>query len=738
MAEQRAAKERSFSSAFQQMASFVAIAKTANPSETREQLILQCFVVLPQDRFACAADLGAAIDTLFGLQIPEPAIEASLRKLTQQGLLLRRPAGHLGVSPNTESTLSRALEAAKQLEDDAKRGWTIQVQESFPRFDYEKAWQALRTYLRGAFRRHGIQAAALLDPAAPLSNEHAQSLSGILRAAVQEHFPSNDWPLAAEVLASFFETVRLDRRRAEYIALLADGAYNYFSLMVAPEVSDTLREKLSPLTLFLDTNFLFGLLKLHVNPQVDVSEELLSATAQFHLPFKLRYHEATVREMSNTLHYYGVELKKRKWPQSLSRAAVASGNLSGIELRFHEANAKLPLEPDDFFAPFQHWQVLLKDKGIDVYRAIARPEGLERRADLEAEYKDFLARQGKEKAFDAIQHDMAVLETVWRLRTNASSTLEAGALLVTQDYFLFRFDWERTRSEGQSTCTVLPNLLWQMLRPYVSDHALFDKAFAETFALPEFSSFGGGAASASSRMLSILAGYNDVAEETATKMLSNDFLIAQLQTKTTDTEFVETVESAFVSQNAILVEEKAAMERELKAARLAQVVREEELTAATDALRQKQEESDDVARRLAATLRERDDAILSLSRTGEANRTALLSLASESERSARERAEAERKLGKMAAAGGLATGVMMAGLFVLIINYVVEWPWLNRHPNGLGIETAITLALALLPPGAFVPRWRKWTWGAAMLAVVAAAIAILGPVPRQYQTPLGK
>src|SRR5207249_2967841 len=141
---------------------------------------------------------------------------------------------------------------------------------------------------------------------------------------------------------------------------------------------------------------------------------------------------------------------------------------------------------------------------------------------------------GREKPDPVIEHDMAVLETVHSLRSKASSTLDAGAVLTTCDYFLYRFDWEANRQAGNSTSTVLPSLLWQVLRPFVADSEDFDRAFSETFALPEFTLVRGGAERAASRMLSILASYKDIPEETAVKMLANDLLLTELQKKKTD------------------------------------------------------------------------------------------------------------------------------------------------------------------------------------------------------------
>ena len=66
-----------------------------------------------------------------------------------------------------------------------------------------------------------------------------------------------------------------------------------------------LRADLRPLTLFLDTNFLFGILHLHVHPQVGVSNELVRAIPKHSLPFELCYHPRTLREIQSSVHYYG-------------------------------------------------------------------------------------------------------------------------------------------------------------------------------------------------------------------------------------------------------------------------------------------------------------------------------------------------------------------------------------------------------------------------------------------------
>jgi len=151
---------------------------------------------------------------------------------------------------------------------------------------------------------------------------------------------------------------------------------------------------------------------------------------------------------------------------------------------------------------------------------------------------------------------MTVLDVVRQLRSNVGSTLDAGALLITCDYSLYAFDWEASKKKGILPCTVLPNLFWQVSRPFIPSDENFSLAFAQTFAIPEFRTINSGAAEACSKMVNIMAGYNDFPEETAVEMLSNDILIDQLRKAQNDEEFQNYVEEAIVKENAQLVTEK--------------------------------------------------------------------------------------------------------------------------------------------------------------------------------------
>src|SRR5205823_7934936 len=90
----------------QQMASFVAIAKTRNSIEVLDELVQQCFVVLPNESFATAGDILTAIQSLFpGLGLDEKEVAQSIDRLRNRNRLTVAPDGHLSLSTDGEREL---------------------------------------------------------------------------------------------------------------------------------------------------------------------------------------------------------------------------------------------------------------------------------------------------------------------------------------------------------------------------------------------------------------------------------------------------------------------------------------------------------------------------------------------------------------------------------------------------------------------------------------------------------
>jgi len=278
--------------------------------------------------------------------------------------------------------------------------------------------------------------------------------------------------------------------------------------------------------------------------------------------------------------------------------------------------------------------------------------------------------------------------------------------------------------------------IWQLLRPFVSDSIEFDQAFAETFALPEFSLTRGGAAKAASKMLSILASYRDIPEETASKMLANDLLLAELQLKRTDVDFERTVESALAKENAGLLEEKAALAQQLINEKQQREAKELELTTATEVLAEKQRELE----RKEQELNEKNASFNKLKEEKLGADIQIRTIVEQTieERGAKESAEkevknlkeaqlkAERSAKKLKRMFAITVAIVAALMFEFLVNLAYPWNWLRDHPQSIGLQASMSSIIVFFVVGSVVKEWRKWCFGVGVLPILAVVFQIVG------------
>jgi hypothetical protein len=562
----------------------------------------------------------------------------------------------------------------------------------------------------------------LLDTKAEQSEEHATLLKSSLDDALTGSCGTGEQrPLVERSIRLFLATVGSDVDRTKFIVQLADGAFSYYSLSAPPEVAQRLQAQLKELTLFLDTNFLFGLLGLHVNPLDAVSEELILVISKNKLPFKLRYHEATLVEMRRTIIGITGDLKGRHWPQALSRAAARSPYVSSIERKFHEKNAVAIVDPEAFFQPFEHPDVLLKDRDILIFRQPV--DRLPERSDLIHQYDEFLKARHREKPYEAVDHDMTVLDSVRHQRSKARSTLDAKALMITCDAILSRFDWQELRTNTEMACTVLPNQFLQLLRPFISASPEFDKSFAESFAIAEFRTIS-SSARASSKLLSLLSTYEDIKEETAAALLANELLLEKLKKSKDDRQFKEFVDAAVVAENSTLLEEVVALRRE--------VAKERDQRQEKELERKRVEEERD---EFLFGKEETERKLVSISQALESSRSeaaGALKKLREGVEEAQERASVyQTKFDNLFSRGCILVALLLAVLLILGGEYSIRffnWRWLLTHPNSYALRTAFYIASTSFLLGLFKRSWREYFWwgSAGFVALLIVIVALLG------------
>jgi len=696
-----------FSAAFEQMCSIMAIGKTRDRGEVLSELVLQCLVFLPNEKFSSASEIMGAIDCLLGIRIPEHEIQFALDKMIEAQSISINSDGIFSVHSRLKKDIQQAIDETHSLDKNIREDWEKEVKSKYLKLDFDRLWKVLRVYLAGAFQRHGIQAVALLDPGIEIPIEYSESLSSILQKVINQEFEINDRVEAKVAISEFMATTGNHPKRARYISQLADGAFNYYSLTIDPKTASDFQKNLNPLDLFFDTNFLFGILDITVNPQVAVSNELIAAIKKYNLPFKLYSHKKTVTELLDSINNYSEILGEKNWSRQISRAAAYSRHLSGVELRYHQRFAEEGIDVESFFRPYRHSDVLLKKKGIIPY--VPQNNRIAERSALIEEYKEFLEKIKKEKYYEQIDHDVTVLDIVRQKRTNVKSSLEAGALFITCDYTLYKFDWETSKEKGICACTVLPNIFWQILRPFIPSDVDFDKSFAETFAIPEFRIFGSKASLACSKMLNILAGYKDFPEETAKRLLSNDMLIESLQHASDEKMFQDLVETEIVKENATLLEEK------------------EKIVAHYE------KEKDDTEQKLETQILRGSQLEREIEKIKKSSQSMIEQeryTTRQSEQKAKDaKEEAKREKEKVVLLLGIVKMILLSVACVAIFEFSVykcHFIWLIEHQNSISIQITIDSLFILISSAIFLPKWRKWIIGSAIVPFIIGLIQILG------------
>ncbi|HET6915488.1 MAG TPA: hypothetical protein VFH56_05305, partial [Acidimicrobiales bacterium] len=430
----------------------MSLTKTGKTKGAIEGLILTTVGLSRDNPLTSAGEVAEAVDAYFGITIDASEVQRAIDVAIQRRTLIRASrstALMLGPAPQAELDVriadSRALEAAVRDE------WSIELRAGGYASDEDGVsalWSCLRSYMAAAFRQHGALAVELLDANLSQGDSDQESLGACLDAAIRLAGLEQDRDNAAEAVRSFFKTTTT--QRARYVVQLLDATFTFFALTVNEATADFLNQSLKPLDLFLDTNFIFGLLGIHENPLSEASRELVSFVRSHNLPFKLYVHERTLKEIDATMSFVAERLVGRRWTPELSRAALLTKTGTGVELAYHRLNAQSPVDPKIYLSKFDHIPELLADHGVKVYRVPPTEElPVKEKALLVAEYKHFVEsrRPGKPKAYETIDHDICVWMSLQSRRRSARTALDAGALFLTNDVLFHHFDWRVLRKD---------------------------------------------------------------------------------------------------------------------------------------------------------------------------------------------------------------------------------------------------------------------------------------------------
>jgi hypothetical protein len=724
-----------FLAIFNRLAHFAPLLTTHTADATLDNLIEHATLLEPSKEFLGAEELRAALQIQFGLSFSPQEIQSAVTRLRDEHRLI--PVGAIRLLPSEQARLLQLITEKDQLEAQVRTNWAEALRSERDNLgdeDVESLWNAQKKYLALVFERHGAQCASLIGTTqGQYSDELLKSSRAILTEAASE-LPPKLRETAIAVLPGFFKSE--DANRIKYLAELLDNTFAFFSLTLDNPTALYVQREAVNFVIFLDSNVVLGLFDFHENPLAPACKELIELVNSNQLNVKLYISPATAKELRQLFEATGHKITGRRWTRQLSEAALECGSLSGIDLAFHKANAIREIDPSSFVGKLKHVELLAKQKGIHIYNCdLAEIEKSDELANAYAHYDVFLQRIRRPKPNDAIWHDMLNRELVRKLRGGTPTEMwEARYSFLTCDYTLIIFDGERRREQDSpevASC-ILPHHFLQILRPILPRTPDFDKAFVETFAIPQFRTVDYARELICAKILRTMATFADVTKEVAVRILTDSIFTDRLARVDERTEeFRELIRERLLEEAKQATGELRAATADVENARRELEIAQAEVQAIAD----ERTAAERRATSLEALLREREQQVekVSAERQGLQSQIGQLTEASayrERElREVRQRLDAtERRWTKIAL--WVRRGVLLVVPLLVTSafywhRYWLRWRWLEDHPQKtkllIGSGFLAILACAFVFAKVTDRKWHR-DWYFLLFGLAASAI----------------
>lgn len=553
-----------FKKVFSKLSHIKALSHDQKFDQIVQNLITHTLNINPDSNPKNETELSNKIQTIYGISIRNQIILSNLDKLLNKGDIIKDPISkRYQITQLVSIKLKKRIEDANNQENEIKTNWFSEILLSFPDFTTEQLqtlWSCLSTYLCNVFEQHGIQTLNLLNPNTKINADDQKSLFAIIDGIVKE----TNYVFSKELLSSAINhfIFNADEKRTNYLSKLADSTFTSFALTSDAETVNFLNQRYNTLNLFLDTNFIFGILDLHKNSEDASAREILAEVKKNNLPFKLTYHPETLSEFKRTFDNRAMILRASNWTRETSRVALAIDGLSPLEELFHKQNLENQIDPSVFLDKYDHVELILKDLGLNEFIPLRKPTDVdfsEIQIDVEKYQKYYESIPNrKQKSYMSFKHDIVVIREVRELNPKKTKFLESKAFFISSDYILAKFEKINYKRNWEINYVVSPSVFLQLIRPFIENDYSSNKRFIDTFTIPEFRTFEIDYSSTRSKALQILNdNYHNTSFETKVKILRDQVLLEKLDKVTDDhAKQMDLIESQISIENQILNMEK--------------------------------------------------------------------------------------------------------------------------------------------------------------------------------------
>ena len=555
----RLATQSEYAQIANRLCHIIPLSKEGKVNETVDELIVTAIVFNNVLKLATTADVVNCVEANFKLTLHETTAQGSLDRLQSARRVIKdKSSGRFSVPDAVIETKTLKAQQFAALEEQIKQEWLDSLEIEISSEEKGLLWNCLQAYMKKAFYRHGIETLTLLTNT-ETNDYNSKARNVYLNEAIEEHCRELA-ESAKNVVPKFFENS--PENRVIYVSHQVDATFALFALTSDQATTEYLRKSLSQLLIFLDTNFIFALLGLADSRLGDVAQELFEFIQKHQLPFQLVYHAETLRELKAKINIAKNKITNRP-TQELSRTIIQRHIFDGIFLRYHQANAEKAISPDVYFAKFADMPALLEHMGFRPYNdAMSYQQTVTLRGEIVARYKSFLENHRRDKNYHALNHDVEVWLAVQRTKRKGVSLLDSGAIFLTIDFFLQRFERQELRDDikqsNSGMAVVLPDQLLQLLRPFVPPTEQSNKNFIEIFSVLEIRAFESDFSHVQEESASLMNHMGGLPEKTQMQILKSEYFGRALtQLEKQDAAVDEIVNSTLVQINQEVTADRA-------------------------------------------------------------------------------------------------------------------------------------------------------------------------------------
>ncbi len=354
----------------------------------------------------------------------------------------------------------------------------------------------------------------------------------------------------------------------QYVLRLLNTAFLVQALALPKGAMDQLLQRTRRhlrLRVFVDTNFMFSLLGLHVNPADDVVHALHDVIARMpsRIDVKLYMLPSTMEEARETIARYAASLSAAYRSRKVI-AAIREGttNLSGIPLTyFREAfKGKQPISAKDYFAPYlNNFVEVARSKGIELYNTPV--DYLRDDQEVIDDLNDQLERENqrpeeRRKSYKTLLHDMILWHFTRRQRpAQIDSPLDAEAWVATIDGRLLGFDaFKAKKSASKTVVCIHPTVLLHVLQFWVPSSDALSGALMESLR-PMPPRFDHQAETVTVRIINSLSRFenvDDLSTDAVTNVLLSDGVRSKIANARSEREDADVIRIEIAEQHRLL------------------------------------------------------------------------------------------------------------------------------------------------------------------------------------------